>query len=238
MGTPRGDGHLKASVQGDPEALRLHGDRAHTGATPHLPAGKVTSGTRLGTRLGTLPTLLAGRALCSHTTRFISAARPFTSHIFSNFTNSEAALRDWTDSPHPAVRAQGLDSPCRAFPAASSPHSCSLESTASVFWKLVFVTSFPLLPVKPPWSCVWFWLSSEVKRRGEVTEETDERQGPGPRGARRAGPARGGGLNSPPASPLSLPRPPEPHREGGKERGSEPGCLGLHKAESTCLMIA
>ena len=169
-GTPRGDRHLKALAQGDAAALRLHGNRAHAGAAPHPPAGEVTS----GTRLGTLPTLLAGRALCSHTARFISAARPFTSHIFSNFTNSEAALRDWTDSPHPAVRAQGLDSPCRAFPAASSPHSCRLESTASVFWKMVFVTSFLLLPVKPPWSCVWFWLSSEVKRRGEVTEETDK----------------------------------------------------------------
>ena len=150
-GTPRGDGHLKVLAQGDAAALRLHGNRAHAGAAPHPPAGEVTS----GTRLGTLPTLLAGRALCSHTARFISAARPFTSHIFSNFTNSEAALRDWTDSPHPAVRAQGLDSPCRAFPAASSPHSCRLESTASVFWKMVFVTSFLLLPVKPPWSCVW-----------------------------------------------------------------------------------
>jgi hypothetical protein len=64
-------------------------DRAHTGATPHLPAGKVTSGTRLGTRLGTLPTLLAGCALCSHTTRFISAARPFTSHIFSNLQTAK-----------------------------------------------------------------------------------------------------------------------------------------------------
>lgn len=49
-----------------------------------------------------------------------------------------------------------------------------------VFWKRVFVTSFLLLPVKPPWSRIWFWLSSKMKRRGEVTEE---RQRPGPRGA-------------------------------------------------------
>lgn len=113
--TPRGDGHLKASAQGGPAALRLHGDRAHTGAAPHLPTGEAFSAAR-GPTWGRR-TRSCRRVLCSHTAGFVSAAKPFTSHIFSNLQMLSCA---WDDTPHIRRPVFGADSPCGAFPCSTA----------------------------------------------------------------------------------------------------------------------
>lgn len=57
---------------------------------------EVTSGTSLGAPRP------PGRALlCSHTTHFISARKPFTSDIFSNLTNNGTAAQRWSKVPGP-----------------------------------------------------------------------------------------------------------------------------------------
>lgn len=104
------------------------------------------------------------------------------------------------------------------------------------FLKLLFVTSLLILLAKLPWSRFWSWLSSEVMddRLGAGARRGGRQQGRDVlvRGgcSRNPGTARGAEFPAPPypPTPPTTPAPAPGIPLGGREGGSEPGCLGLY----------